>query len=320
MGERDIHVPVLLERCLELLAPALDRADALHLDATLGLGGHAEAVLLAHPGVRLLGLDRDTQALRLAGQRLAPFADRTRLVHAVYDELETVLDDEGISGIDGALFDLGVSSMQLDDAERGFAYAQDAPLDMRMDQTRGITAAEVLNTYSHGDLARVLRVYGEEKFASRIAQAILRERAKGELNSSARLAELVRDSIPAPARRTGGHPAKRTFQALRIEVNGELAVLERALPAALDALKPGGRMVVLSYHSLEDRLVKQAIAGRTRSSVPVELPFEPPGSEPALQVITRGAELPDAAEVAANPRAASVRLRAVERKPAAHSK
>lgn len=319
MGERDIHVPVLLERCLELLAPALDRPGALHLDATLGLGGHAEAVLLAHPGVRLLGLDRDTQALRLAGQRLAPFADRTHLVHAVYDELEDVLDGEGLSGIDGALFDLGVSSMQLDDAGRGFAYAQDAPLDMRMDQTRGVTAAEVVNTYSHGDLARVLRVYGEEKFASRIAQAILRERAKGELNSSARLAELVRDSIPAPARRTGGHPAKRTFQALRIEVNGELAVLERALPAALDALKPGGRMVVLSYHSLEDRLVKQAIAGRTRSTVPVELPFEPPGSEPALKVLTRGAELPDAAELAANPRAASVRLRAVERKPAAGS-
>ncbi|MEV4509030.1 16S rRNA (cytosine(1402)-N(4))-methyltransferase RsmH [Dactylosporangium sp. NPDC049525] len=320
MGERDIHVPVLLERCLELLAPALDRAGALHLDATLGLGGHAEAVLLAHPQVRLLGLDRDTQALRLAGQRLAPFADRTHLVHAVYDELEDVLDGEGLDGIDGALFDLGVSSMQLDDAGRGFAYAQDAPLDMRMDQTRGVTAAEVVNTYSHGDLARVLRVYGEEKFASRIAQAILRERAKGELNSSARLAELVRDSIPAPARRTGGHPAKRTFQALRIEVNGELAVLERALPAALDALKPGGRMVVLSYHSLEDRLVKQAIAGRTRSTVPVELPFVPPGSEPALQVLTRGAELPDAAEVAANPRAASVRLRAVERKPVADDK
>jgi 16S rRNA (cytosine1402-N4)-methyltransferase len=318
MGERDIHVPVLLERCLELLAPALDRPGALHLDATLGLGGHAEAVLLAHPRVRLLGLDRDTQALRLAGQRLTPFADRTRLVHAVYDELEEVLEDE--EGLDGALFDLGVSSMQLDEAGRGFAYAQDAPLDMRMDQTRGITAAEVVNTYSHGDLARVLRVYGEEKFASRIAQAVLRERAKGELNSSARLAELVRDSIPAPARRTGGHPAKRTFQALRIEVNGELAVLERALPAALDALKPGGRMVVLSYHSLEDRLVKQAIAGRTRSTVPVELPFVPAGSEPGLRVLTRGAELPDAAEVAANPRAASVRLRAVERKPEADSK
>jgi 16S rRNA (cytosine1402-N4)-methyltransferase len=310
MGERDVHVPVLLERCLELLAPALARPGALYLDATLGLGGHAEAVLLAHPQARLLGLDRDPQALALAGQRLAPFADRTRLVHAVYDELPEVLDGEPI---DAGLFDLGVSSMQLDDAGRGFAYAQDAPLDMRMDQTRGITAAEVLNTYGHGELARVLRVYGEEKFASRIAASILREREKSPLTSSARLAELVREAIPAPARRTGGHPAKRTFQALRIEVNRELAALERALPAALDALRPGGRLVVLSYQSLEDRLVKQAIAGRTRSTVPVELPFEPPGSEPPLRTLTRGAELPDAAETAANPRAASVRLRAVER-------
>jgi len=311
MGERDVHVPVLLERCLELLTPALTRPGALYLDATLGLGGHAEAVLTAHPQARLLGLDRDPQALRLAGERLAPFADRIRLVHAVYDELPEVLDGERI---DAGLFDLGVSSMQLDEAERGFAYAQDAPLDMRMDQTSGTTAAEVLNTYSHGELARVLRVYGEEKFASRIAASILREREKSPLTSSARLAELVREAIPAPARRTGGHPAKRTFQALRIEVNRELAVLERAIPAALDALQPGGRLVVLSYHSLEDRLVKQAITGRTRSSVPVELPFEPPGSEPELRALTRGAELSDAAETAANPRAASVRLRAVERR------
>ncbi|GAA0735035.1 16S rRNA (cytosine(1402)-N(4))-methyltransferase RsmH [Dactylosporangium roseum] len=310
MGERGIHVPVLLERCLELLSPALARPGALYLDATLGLGGHAEAVLRAHPRVRLLGLDRDPRALGLAGQRLAPFADRIRLVHAVYDELPEVLGGERI---DGGLFDLGVSSMQLDDAARGFAYAQDAPLDMRMDQTRGITAAEVVNTYSHGDLTRVLRVYGEEKFASRIAQFVVRERAKAPLASSARLAELVREAIPAPARRTGGHPAKRTFQALRIEVNGELAALERAVPAALDALKPGGRLVVMSYQSLEDRLVKQAIAERTRSTVPVELPFEPPGSEPKLRALTRGAELPDAAEIAANPRAASVRLRAVAR-------
>jgi 16S rRNA (cytosine1402-N4)-methyltransferase len=302
---------VLLERCLELLAPALTRPGALYLDATLGLGGHAEAVLRAHPQARLLGLDRDPQALSRAGQRLAPFADRTRLVHAVYDELPEVLAGEEI---DAGLFDLGVSSMQLDDAGRGFAYAQDAPLDMRMDQTRGTTAAEVLNTYSHGDLARVLRVYGEEKFASRIAASIVREREKSPLTNSARLAELVREAIPAPARRTGGHPAKRTFQALRIEVNRDLAVLERAIPAALDALRPGGRLVVLSYHSLEDRLVKQAITGRTRSTVPVELPFEPPGSEPELRALTRGAELPGAAETAANPRAASVRLRAVERK------
>jgi 16S rRNA (cytosine1402-N4)-methyltransferase len=316
MGERELHVPVLLERCLELLAPALTRPGAVHLDATLGLGGHAEAVLAAHPQVRLIGLDRDPRALALAGERLARFAGRTRLVHAVYDELADVLDaddEPGPGGLDGALFDLGVSSMQLDEAARGFSYAQDAPLDMRMDQSRGTTAAEVLNTYSAADLARVLRVYGEEKFASRIAAAIVRERAKTAFDSSARLAELVRDSIPAPARRTGGHPAKRTFQALRIEVNGELAALERALPAALDALKPGGRMVVLAYHSLEDRLVKRAFAERARSTAPVELPFEPEGSGPSLRLLTRGAELPGAAEVAANPRAASVRLRAAER-------
>jgi 16S rRNA (cytosine1402-N4)-methyltransferase len=241
---------------------------------------------------------------------LARFADRIRLVHAVYDELADVLDGEEL---DGALFDLGVSSLQLDDAARGFAYAKDAPLDMRMDQTRGATAAEVLNTYSAADLARILREYGEEKFASRIANAIVRERARAAFDSSARLAELVRDSIPAPARRTGGHPAKRTFQALRIEVNGELAALERALPAALDALRPGGRIVVLAYHSLEDRLVKRAFAERARSTAPVELPFEPEGSGPSLRLLTRGAELPGAAEVAANPRAASVRLRAAER-------
>ncbi len=298
MGERELHVPVLLERCLELLAPALARPGAVHLDATLGLGGHAEAVLSAHPEARLIGLDRDPQALALAAQRLARFVGRTRLVHAVYDELASVLDGEEL---DGTLFDLGVSSLQLDDATRGFAYAKDAPLDMRMDQTRGVTAAEVLNTYSAADLARILREYGEEKFASRIANAIVRERARAAFDSSARLADLVRDAIPAPARRTGG------------QVNGELAALERALPAALDALRPGGRIVVLAYHSLEDRLVKRAFAARARSTAPVELPFEPEGSGPSLRLLTRGAELPGAAELAANPRAASVRLRAAER-------
>jgi len=318
MGERDVHVPVLLERCLELLAPALARPGAVCLDATLGLGGHAEAVLAAHPDVTLLGLDRDPQALALAGQRLAPYAGRTRLVHAVYDQLAEVLSDEGLDqgddgSLDGALFDLGVSSLQLDDASRGFAYAQDAPLDMRMDQTGGTTAAEVLNTYSVGELARIIRLYGEEKFASRVAHAIVRERAKTPLTSSARLAELVRDAIPAATRRTGGHPAKRTFQALRIEVNGELSVLQRALPAALDALKPGGRILVMSYHSLEDRLVKQAFAERARSSAPIDLPFEPEGSAPTLHLLTRGAELPGPEELAANPRSASVRLRAAER-------
>jgi 16S rRNA (cytosine1402-N4)-methyltransferase len=312
------HTPVLLDRCLELLGPALaapgrSGRDAVHVDATLGLGGHAEAVLSGYPRLVLIGLDRDAQALRRSGERLAPYADRTHLVHAGYDELPDVLDELGYGELDGVLFDLGVSSMQLDEAARGFAYAQDAPLDMRMDQSRGSTAEEVVNTYDAARLARVLRVYGEERFASRIAAAIVRDRAKARITSSAHLAELVRDAIPAPARRTGGHPAKRTFQALRIEVNGELDALSAALPAALDRLAIGGRAVVLSYHSLEDRIVKRELAVRARSSAPVDLPVEPAGSGPRLRLLTRGAELPPDAEVAANPRAASVRLRAAER-------
>jgi 16S rRNA (cytosine1402-N4)-methyltransferase len=313
MAERGAHVPVLLERCLELLGPALAEADAVHLDATLGLGGHAEAVLTAFPQVVLVGIDRDPQALALAHERLARYSDRVHLVHAVYDEVPDVLARLGIAELRSALFDLGVSSLQLDEAGRGFSYSQDAPLDMRMDPTRGITAADVVNTYNRADLARILREYGEERFAARIAAAIVRERAHGRLTSSAQLADLVRGAIPAAARRTGGNPAKRSFQALRIEVNGELAALERAVPAVLDALAPGGRVAVLSYHSLEDRLVKRAFAERARSRAPVDLPVVPAGSEPTLRLLTRGAEAPGEAEVRANPRAASARLRAAER-------
>ncbi|WP_348650583.1 16S rRNA (cytosine(1402)-N(4))-methyltransferase RsmH [Catellatospora sp. KI3] len=323
---RGVHVPVLLDRCLQLLAPALDRPGrgpdgrTVHVDGTLGLGGHAEAVLAAHPNTILVGLDRDTEALAHSQRRLAPFADRIHLVHAVYDELPDVLVKLGIDAIDSALFDLGVSSLQLDEADRGFAYAQDAPLDMRMDQTTGTTAQEIVNTYSHGELTRVLRVYGEEKFASKIAAAIVRERAKAPITSSALLAELVRDSIPAPARRTGGHPAKRTFQALRIEVNGELSTWERALPRTIDALTPGGRVVVLSYHSLEDKITKQAFVARARSTAPIGLPIELPGTGPTLKLLTRGgAELPSDEEVARNPRAGSVRLRAAETIDTDHS-
>lgn len=312
------HVPVLLGRCLELLAPALSAPaaagrDAIYVDATLGLGGHAAAVLAAHPRLVLIGLDRDTQALERSTARLAAYKDRIHLVHAVYDELPDVLKRLGYPEIDGALFDLGVSSLQLDDADRGFAYAQDAPLDMRMDQSRGITAEQVVNDYSAADLARVLRVYGEEKFASRIAASIVRERDKARITSSARLSDLVRDAIPAATRRTGGHPAKRSFQGIRIEVNGELAALESALPAALDALAPGGRAVVMSYHSLEDRITKQAMTPRTQSTSPIDLPVELPGLGPKFRMLTRGAEPPSDDEVADNPRAASVKLRAIER-------
>jgi 16S rRNA (cytosine1402-N4)-methyltransferase len=314
MGElRGTHVPVLLERCLELLAPALALPGAVHVDFTLGLGGHAEAVLERYPEVVLIGLDRDTEALAHSRRRLARFDGRIHLVHAVYDELPRVLPELGFDKFHSGLFDLGVSSLQLDEADRGFAYAQDAPLDMRMDQTRGITAEEVVNTYEPGELVRILRQYGEEKFAPRVVSSLVRERAKGRITSTARLAELVKDAIPAAARRTGGNPAKRTFQALRIEVNGELATLESAVPAALDALAPKGRLVVMSYQSLEDRIVKRALTARTRSTGPIDLPVELPGTGPSLRMLTRGSEPPSDEEVAANPRAASVKLRAVER-------
>jgi 16S rRNA (cytosine1402-N4)-methyltransferase len=306
------HVPVLLERCLALLAPALTTPDDVVVDCTLGMGGHAEA-LLARTPARLVGLDRDPEALTRSRQRLAPYGERVTLVHAVYDALPEVLADLGLDRVQGVLFDLGVSSLQLDEAARGFAYAQDAPLDMRMDPTTGVSAEHVVNTYDGKALARVLKEYGEERFASRIADAIVRERARSPLTSTARLAELVREAIPAATRRTGGHPAKRTFQALRIEVNDELGVLRRAIPAALDALAVGGRVVVLSYQSLEDRIVKAALAERATSHVPVDMPFVPEGHQPELRLLVRGSEAASPEEVAENPRAQSVRLRAAER-------
>jgi 16S rRNA (cytosine1402-N4)-methyltransferase len=283
------------------------------VDATLGLGGHAAALLAAHPRLTLVGLDRDPQALALAGRRLVAFADRTHLVHAVYDRIADVLGELGLPRVDGVLFDLGVSSLQLDATERGFSYSRDADLDMRMDPDRGQTAADVLNTYPVPELARVLREYGEERFASRIAAAIARRRAQRPLRRSAELVELLYEAVPAASRRTGGHPAKRTFQALRIEVNGELEALAAAVPAAIDALAVGGRVVVLAYQSLEDRIVKRELAERARSRTPEGLPVELPGHGPELRLLTRGAETASDDEIADNPRAASVRLRAAER-------
>lgn len=303
----------MLQRCLDLLAPALERPGAVVVDCTLGLGGHSEALLTRFPEVRLIGLDRDKEALRLSGERLAPFGDRATLVHAIYADLAEVLDGLGLPTVQGILFDLGVSSMQLDEADRGFAYAQDAPLDMRMDQTTGISAAEVLNTYAPGELVRILRQYGEEKQAKRIVSAIVREREKEPFTNSARLVELIRDSLPQAAKRTGGNPAKRTFQALRIEVNGELAGLEKAIPAAVDRIAVGGRIAVLSYHSLEDRLVKQVFAAGAASTAPPGLPVVPEKYQPKLKLLTRGAELPTEEEIAENRRAAPARFRGVER-------
>ncbi|WP_062988813.1 16S rRNA (cytosine(1402)-N(4))-methyltransferase RsmH [Nocardia anaemiae] len=310
------HVPVLLQRADALLGPALAEPGAVYVDATLGLGGHAEHFLRTYPNIRLVGLDRDTHALALAGARLAPFADRITLVHIRYDGIAAALKQAGLpttGSVSAILMDLGVSSMQLDEAERGFAYSVDAPLDMRMDPTTGITAADVLNTYSHGDLARVLKTYGEERFAGKIASAVLRRRQQKPFRTSGELVELLYATIPAAARRTGGHPAKRTFQALRVEVNGELDSLRAALPAALDSLRVGGRIVIMSYQSLEDRVVKQELAPRTTSRTPVDLPVELPGMGPEFRLLTRGAEKATEQEIEENPRAAPVRMRAAER-------
>ncbi|SNQ45642.1 16S rRNA m4C1402 methyltransferase [Frankia canadensis] len=309
-----MHTPVLTGRVLELLAPALRAPGAVVVDATLGLGGHTAALLAEFPELQVIGLDRDLDALAHSERRLRGLApDRVRLVHAVYDEIGAVLAGLGQPRVHGVLFDLGVSSLQLDTDARGFAYSRDAPLDMRMDASHGPTAADVVNGYDVGRLTRILRDYGEERFARRIAEAIVAARATAPFTTSARLADLVRDAIPAPARRTGGNPAKRTFQALRIEVNAELDVLARALPAAFDALAIGGRLIVLSYHSLEDRLVKRQLQPYAETLVPPDMPVVPADAVARMRWLTRGAEPASDTEKTDNPRAASVRLRAAER-------
>jgi 16S rRNA (cytosine1402-N4)-methyltransferase len=314
------HVPVLVGRVTELLAPALASPGAVLVDATLGRAGHARALLDACPGLLLIGIDADESAIEAARELLAPYADRVTLVHARYDEIPAILSrraappgKHGPTRIMGLLFDLGVSSPQLDDPDRGFAYAQDGPLDMRMDRTRDRTAADIVNGYPAAELARVLRDYGEERFARRIADAVVRERARTPITSTQRLSAIVKDAIPAATRRTGGNPAKRTFQALRIEVNDELGTLRRALPAALGVLAVGGRVVVLAYHSLEDRIVKRELARLSSDQTPPGLPVPATASTPQFRLLTRGAERPDSEEVTGNPRAASARLRAAER-------
>jgi 16S rRNA (cytosine1402-N4)-methyltransferase len=312
MADTDIHTPVMLERCVQLLSPALEAPGSVLVDATLGMAGHAEAFLTRMPQLQFVGLDRDNDALQIASRRLARFGDRVHLVHAVYDEMPDVLQSLGMSEAAGILFDLGVSSLQLDRVERGFSYSHDAPLDMRMDAQSPLTAELVLATYSEGELRRIFFEYGEERLAPRYAKRIVQHRAQSPLTSSAQLVELITAATPAAVHRKG-HPAKRVFQALRIEVNQELAVLERAIPAALDSLQLNGRIVVLAYHSLEDRIVKRALAAGSRSSAPAGLPVELPEHRPELRLLVHGAEQASDDEKAANPRSASVRLRAAER-------
>ena len=272
---KEEHISVALDRCVALLTPSIEKnPEPIVVDATLGLGGHACALLEKFSNLRVIGLDRDEKAITKASERLSQFKNRLTVVHAVYDQMPEILDQLGISNVDGILFDLGVSSMQIDDVSRGFSYSHDAPLDMRMDQSATLTAKKVLDTYSRAELIKVIRDYGEERFAQRIVDNIIAARETGKLNSTRDLVELVKASIPAPARRIGGNPAKRTFQALRIEVNSELSVLDRAIPRALDRLKVGGRMVVMSFQSLEDKIVKRHFAEVSESKSPRGLPVE----------------------------------------------
>ena len=314
MSAKISHTPVAVERCVDLLSPALiNKSKPYLIDATLGLGGHAKIFLERFANLNLIGLDRDASAIQIAKSNLTPYEMRTTLINTTFDQIQSSLNTAGIGSADAILFDLGVSSMQLDQSERGFSYSYEAPLDMRMDQSAPLTAAEVLNTYNHGQLAKILQNYGEEKFASKIAENIIKARVNGSLKTTTDLAAIVKDSIPAPARRTGGNPAKRTFQAIRIEVNQELAILERAIPAALSALSVGGRLVVMSYQSLEDRIVKGCFANVTKSSTPLGLPVELPNSAATYKLLLSSSQGADADEQLSNPRSQSMRLRAIER-------
>ena len=308
------HVPVALNRCLDLLSPAITNKEKPFLiDATLGLAGHAKLFLEKFDNLHLIGIDRDQSALEIAKNELKKYLDRSTLVNTTYDQLEVAMAQAGVKKVDAVLFDLGVSSMQLDLAERGFSYSKEAPLDMRMDQSAKISAEVILNTYSHGQLAKIIQTYGEEKFASKIAENIIKARTQGELKTTKDLAELVKNSIPAAARRTGGNPAKRTFQALRIEVNQELAILERAIPAALSALSIGGRLVVMSYQSLEDRIIKRFFTQVSAAKTPRGLPMDLPNSAAHYRLLVSGSESSAESEQISNPRSQSMRLRAIER-------
>lgn len=308
------HISVMRDRCVELLSPSIVASDnPVVVDATLGLGGHSEALLSQFENLTVIGIDRDREALGKARARLEQFGDRFKSAHAIFDEFSEVISSFGFSKVHGVLFDLGVSSMQLDEGSRGFSYSHDAPLDMRMDQSRGITAGEILNTYQPGELVRILRVYGEEKFATRIVENIVKARAIAPLNSTTQLADIVKTSIPAATRRTGGNPSKRTFQALRIAVNDELGAIERAIPQALERITVGGRVVVMSFQSLEDRIIKEQFAEASTSKSPRELPIELPEYAAKFKLVFNSSEKPTDAEIAENSRAASTRLRAIER-------
>lgn len=308
-----LHTPVALDYALEILGPALTGQKAVLVDGTLGLGGHTEAFLEHFENLTVIGIDRDEKALELAKVRLARFGSRIRFAHGLYSDILEVLENERILKVDAILLDLGVSSMQLDEADRGFAYSFDAPLDMRMNQQGGITAADVVNGYSENELAKIFKEYGEERYSKQIAREIVGRRKVQLFNSSSDLAALVSRIVPYVPGKTSGHPAKRVFQALRIEVNGELEILEQTIPTAISALKVGGRILVMSYHSLEDGIVKAAFVKESTSQTPIEMPVELPEHAPVIRVLTKGTAVASDSEKQVNPRAASVRMRAAEK-------
>ena len=310
------HVPVMANRVIDLLAPGVEAArqqqrQPILVDATLGMGGHTELMLNRFDDVVVIGVDRDTQALALAAERLVAFGSRFIAFHGTYDQIAEALAAAGVSAADGYLFDLGVSSYQLDERDRGFAYSYDAPLDMRMDPTARFSAANVVNDYDPKRLEHIIRRYGEEKFARRIATAITERRKTQPFTNTGDLVNVIRSAVPVAAGRSGGHPAKRTFQALRIEVNEELDILRGALPAAMAGLHVGGRMVVMSYHSLEDRITKKAFQQEATSLTPPGFPVELEEYAPVVEILTRGTEKPTEEEIAQNPRAASAKVRAI---------
>ncbi|MEI9908147.1 MAG: 16S rRNA (cytosine(1402)-N(4))-methyltransferase RsmH [Actinomycetota bacterium] len=314
MGEKVEHVSVLLERCVELLAPAIERVEnPVVVDATLGLGGHTEALLTKYTNLTVIGIDRDLEALTKARERLSIFGNRFRSEHAIYDDILLCIENQGFTRVQGILFDLGISSLQIDQNERGFSYSIDAPLDMRMDRSQGQTAADLVNFGTRHELISILRNFGDEKFAPRIVDALIKARAIAPLNSTLQLAEIVKNNIPAATRRTGGNPSKRTFQALRIAVNDELGALTRAIPLALEALAVGGRVVVMSFQSLEDKIVKSYFSTAVESKAPRNLPYELTQFAPKFTLVVKQSETASAEEEAINPRSHSVRLRAIER-------
>ncbi|MBE6919199.1 MAG: 16S rRNA (cytosine(1402)-N(4))-methyltransferase RsmH [Ruminococcaceae bacterium] len=306
------HKPVLLDECLDALAI---RPDGIYLDGTLGRAGHSlEIVRRLTEGGRLIGVDRDETALAAAEERLAEFRERVTLVHSNFSCIHEILDSLGLDKIDGMLFDLGVSSPQLDDAERGFSYMNDAPLDMRMDRTAALTARDVVNTWPYEELRRILFEYGEERYAPVIAKHIVREREVSPIETTGQLTDIIKKAMPPAALREKQHPAKRSFQAIRIAVNGELDELEPMMEAAADRLNPGGRLAVISFHSLEDRIIKKTMQRlATGCTCPPEFPVCVCGKQPKMKLVTRKPVVSTAAELEYNPRARSAKLRVAEK-------